>query len=118
MIEIGQIYINSKVSLLSSHSARLRQGHVEAALLIMGYLKLWHNSRLASDPSYSDIDCSNFCECDWTDFYEFAIESIPPNAPPPRGKEVYLQMFVDSNHADNKFTRRSRTRLMILQTWH
>ena len=38
----------------------LRQGHLEAVLQIMGYLKLRHNSRLVFDPSYHDIDHSYF----------------------------------------------------------
>ena len=41
------------------------------------------------------------------------MEAIPPNAPLLRGKEVDLHMFVDSNHAGNKQTRRSRTRFMF-----
>ena len=39
MIGIDCIGINTKASLLSSHSAMLRQGHLEAVLHIMGYLK-------------------------------------------------------------------------------
>ena len=53
MIEIGQIDINTKVSLLSSHSAMMRQVHLKAALHIMGYLKL--SSRSMFDPSYPNI---------------------------------------------------------------
>ena len=60
MIEIGFIDINPKESLLSSHSVMSRQGHLEAVLHIMGYLKLKHNLRLAFDPSYPDVDYSNF----------------------------------------------------------
>ena len=91
MIKIRQIDSNTNVlSLLSSHSAMPTQGHLEAVLHIMGYLKLRHNSRSAFDPSYPDIDHSNFWECNWTDFYEGAVEAIPPNAPQPRWKEVGL----------------------------
>ena len=90
-----------------------RLGHLEAALHIMGYLMLRHNSRLMFDPSYPNIDHSNFQDCDWIDFYEGAVEAIPPNAPPLRGKEVDLHMFIDSNHAGNKQTRRYRTGFMI-----
>ena len=99
MIEIGRIDINTKVFLLSSHSVLPRQGHLKAVLLIMGCLKLRHNSRLAS---YPNINHSNFQDFDWTDFYEGAVETFPPNAPLPRGKEVDLCMFVNSNHAGYK----------------
>ena len=60
MIKIGCIDINTEVSLLSSHSAMPRQGHLEAALHIMGHLKLRHDTRFAFNPSYPNIDHSNF----------------------------------------------------------
>ena len=68
MIEIRQTDINSKVSLLSSYSAMARHGHYEAALNVMGYLKLRHNSRLMFDPSHPNKDHINFWDCDWTVF--------------------------------------------------
>ena len=109
MIEIGRVDINTEVSLLFSHLAMPRQRHLEAALHIMGYLNFRNNTRFAFNPSNPDIDHSNFLECDWTDFYEGAVEAIPPNATLMRGKEVNLCMFIDSDHAGDKWTRRSRT---------
>ena len=44
---------------------------------------------------------SKFVKCDWFDFYAYAIEMIPPNAPKPPGKGTTLQRFMDSNHAGN-----------------
>ena len=86
MVEIAHIDIDTKMSLLSP-----RHGHLEAVLHIMIYLKLRHNSRLAFDPSYPNMEQSNFQDCDWKDFYEGAVEPIPPNAPLPRGKKwVYI----------------------------
>ena len=41
------------------------------------------------------------------------MEALLPNAPPPIGKEVDLHIYVDSNHAGNKWARRSRSRFMI-----
>ncbi len=46
MCEIGRIDIATEVSLLSSHLAYPREGHLDAALHIMGCLKLKNNSRL------------------------------------------------------------------------
>ena len=79
-----------------------RQGHLKAVLRIMGYLKLRHYSRLVFDPSYPDIDHSNFWESDWTNFYDGAMEAIPPNIPPPKGKEVDLCVFIESEYSCNK----------------
>jgi hypothetical protein len=40
-------------------------------------------------------------------------EAIPPNAPEPCGKDVDLRMFVDSDHAGDNRTRKSRTGFII-----
>jgi len=40
-------------------------------------------------------------------------EAIPPNMPEPQGKEVDIRLFVDSDHAGDKTTRRSRTGFFI-----
>ena len=40
-------------------------------------------------------------------------EAVPTNAPTPRGKDVDLRMFVDSDHAGDKVRRRSRTGFFI-----
>jgi hypothetical protein len=40
-------------------------------------------------------------------------EAIPPNMPPPLGKDVDLRMMVDSDHAGEKRTRRSCTGFII-----
>ena len=46
--------------------------------------------------------------------YWEACEDIPANAPPPRGASVQINVYVDSDHAGNKVTRRSRTGILIL----
>ena len=65
------------------------------------------------DPFYPNIGHSYFWECDWTYFYEGAVEAIPLNAPPPTEKKVDLHIFIDSNHASNKCTKTSMTVIMI-----
>ena len=40
-------------------------------------------------------------------------EAIPPNAPTPRGKDVDLRLYVDSDHAGDKALQRSRTGYLI-----
>ena len=52
---------------------------------------------------------NNFKECDWKSFYGDCKEAIPSNVPLPRGKEVDLRLFVDSDHAGDLRTRCSRT---------
>jgi hypothetical protein len=56
---------------------------------------------------------SDFKTYDWTEFYGDVKEAIPPDMPPPLGKEVELRMCIDSGHAGDKRTRRSRTGFLI-----
>jgi hypothetical protein len=113
MVEIGRIDIATEVSLLSSHLAYPREGHLDAALHIMAYLRAKHNSRLVFDPTYPEIDMTVFQQCDWKEFYGDVSEAIPTDAPEPLGKDVDVRMMVDSDHAGDKLTRRSRTGYLI-----
>ena len=45
--------------------------------------------------------------------YDGVEEPIPDNMPEPRGKELVLRLFKDSDHAGDKMTRRSRTGYII-----
>ena len=56
---------------------------------------------------------SMFQEHDWCDFYGDVKEVITPNTPEPRGKEVDLIIFVDSDHAGDKLSKISRTVYII-----
>ena len=86
MIEIGRVDIATEVSMLSSLLAMPRVGHLEAAINIMGYLRLNHNSRLFLDPTYSVLDHSSFNDgAEWAEFYGDATKAILLNMPEPRG---------------------------------
>ena len=50
---------------------------------------------------------------DWTDFYGDVKEELPPDMPEPLGLPVQMTTFVDSDHAGDKVTRRSRTGVLI-----
>ena len=47
------------------------------------------------------------------DFYGDIKEAVPPDAPEPRGKSVWLRAMVDSDHATDKETCPSRTGFLI-----
>jgi Reverse transcriptase (RNA-dependent DNA polymerase) len=113
-VELGRVDIITEVSMLASHLALPREGHLEAAFHIFAYLEKKHNSRLVFDPTYPTIDKSKFKEVEWKAFYGDAKEAIPLNAPPPRGKDIDLRLFVDSDHAGDHQTRRSRTGFFIM----
>jgi hypothetical protein len=88
MCKIGRIDIATEVSLLSLHLGYLWEGHLDAALCVMGYLWLKYNSQLIFDPTYPFIDDSTFQHHNWEEFYGDVQEAIPTNAPPPLRKEV------------------------------
>jgi hypothetical protein len=113
MVELGRIDIATELSMLSSYLACPCEGHLENTMHVMGYLQLKHNSQLIFDPTYPDIDLTAFSSFDWTEFYGDMDEAIPPNMPPPLGKDVDLRMMVDSDHAGEKRTQRSRTGFII-----
>jgi len=80
---------------------------------IYAYLSAKHNARIVFDPTYPDIDESQFVKHDWTSMYGDVKEEIPPNMPEPRGREVETRMYVDADHATDKVTRRSRSGHLI-----
>jgi len=80
----------------------------------MAYLKAKHNSRLFFDPTYPTINYDKFNDgAEWKQFYGDVTEAVPDNAPKPRGKDVDLRMWADSDHAGDKETRRSRSGYFI-----
>ena len=112
-IEIGRVDILLEVSLLSQHLALSREGHLEQALNIMGYLKTHKKMRLMFDKGMAAFDDRMFKSYDWEDFYKNAKEKIPPNMPEARGLPVETTSFVDADHAGNKIHRRSQTGVLI-----
>ena len=112
-MEIGRIDILLELSLLSSHLALPRVGHLQAVYRIFGYLKQVPKRKLHFDHHHPNILEDRFTKFDWEDFYHDAAEPIPLNMPSPRGKAMLSHCFVDADHAGNKVTRRSMTGILI-----
>ena len=122
-VELGRIDITCEVSMLSSHLALPREGHMQQVYHIFAYLKCHHNSRIVFDPTYPTIDYDNFPRKDWTSSYGDIKEEIPDNAPETRGEGFIMTAYVDADHAGDKLTRRSRTGYIIFLNmapiyWH
>ena len=113
MVEMGRVDIAVEVSMMSSYVAMPREGHLQQLFHIFAYLKGVHNARMVFDPSYPDVDSDSFEKKDWTKFYGDVSEEKPPDAPEPLGKEFLLRAYVDSDHAGEKLTRRSRTGFIV-----
>ncbi len=113
MCQIGHIDIAMEVLLLSLHPVYPCKGHLDAALHVMGYLKLKCNSQLIFYLTYPHIDGSLFQHLNLKEFYGDFQEAILMNALLPLGKEVDLCMMVDSNHAGEKLTWCLQTEFLI-----
>ena len=77
MVELGRVDIATDVSLLSSHVASPRDGHLETIYHLYAYLKQKHNSQLAYDPTYPQVDMRSFHKADWTDVYGDILKWFP-----------------------------------------
>jgi hypothetical protein len=112
-VELGRIDIITEVSMLSTYLCSPREGHLEAVFHVFAYLGLHHNARFVFAPTYPAVDMGTFIKTNWKSMYGDVKEIIPSDAIIPRGKEVDLRLCVDSDHAGEQFTRRSRTGFVI-----
>ena len=112
-VELGRIDIQNEVSMMSSHLALPREGHLEAIYHIFAFLKKHPVMALCFHPSRMNLNEKAFLQADWTEFYGDVKEDIPSWTPPPLGNSVKLTAFVDSDHAGNLVTRRSYTGYII-----
>ena len=114
LVELGRVDISCEVSMMSSHTAMPREGHLDHVLYMFSYLKQHHSSRLVLDPTYPDIDLDKFPQYYWKQFHGDVEEVLPKNAPKPMGKEFIIRAFVDADFAGDSLTRRSRTGLLVM----
>ena len=112
-VEIGRVDILLETSLLSTHLAMPRVGHLEQVYRMFGYLKLYPKRKLAFDPQHPAISERAFCKFDWNDFYRDVEEAIPGDMPKPRGNAMSTHCFVDASHGSDRANRRSQTGILI-----
>ena len=116
IVELGRVDICLEVSMMSSHLALPREGHMEQVLHIFAHLKKYHNTEVVYDPSDPVIDEAQFEAKDWASS-EFGhldgVEELPPNMPEPRGQGFVIRAKVDADHASDSVTRRSRTGFLV-----
>jgi hypothetical protein len=63
-VELGRIDIITEVSMLCTFLCMPREGHLDAVYYLFAYLYLHHNARVVFDPTYPDVDMSDFIETD------------------------------------------------------
>ena len=80
------------------------------------YLEIHKENDLAFDPLYHLVENDATIQeriNAMKDLYRDAEEDLPPNAPPPRGRPVQVNCFVDSDHAGDRATRRSQSGILL-----
>ena len=113
-VELGRVDILLETSLLSSHLALPREGHLEAVYQVFAYLKRHQKAPIWMDDKVPTIDERQFKVSDWsTSIYQGAYEETPPKMPKPLGNPIQMVCFVDASHANDVVTRRSQTGFII-----
>ena len=124
IVELGRVDIDVEVSMMSSCLALPRRGHMDQLFHIFTYLRDRHNTEMVFDPTEPDISENDFPREDWSSsVYNQSKELIPSDAPEPLGVGFIMRAFVDSDHAGNEMTRRSRTGFIVFLNsapiyWH
>jgi hypothetical protein len=114
IVELGRGDICMETSAMASMMALPREGHLNTLFHMFSFLKTKHNAVMVFDPTVPEIDESQFPIQDWSaTSYGTCVEDIPPNAPEPRGIGFTMRAFVDSDHAGDSITRRSRTGFIV-----
>ena len=116
MVELGRVDICLEVSMMSSHMAMPREGHLDQLFNIFSYLRKYHNTEMVFDPSDPLIDESKYERKDWasSEFgHVFGVNEYPQNMPEPRGLGFTIKAKVDADHASDSVTRRSRTGFLV-----
>ena len=101
--------------------AQPRVGHLKQAMHIFQYLESHDRSWMVMDPTrfniiwkpIGDEESPEVRAAAMKDQYPDAEELLPHNAPESLGEEVDINVFVDTDHAGNKVTRRSHTGIII-----
>jgi hypothetical protein len=101
------------VSSLSRFSAAPREGHLDFAQQIMGYLRKYPKLGYVVNPAASphiDQEYSNVeVKCDFGNQYLHFQEEMDPRFRKPPRKELDINIFIDAEHAHDKVSGRSIT---------
>ena len=116
IVELGRINLCLEVSMMSSHQALPREGHLEQVFQIFTYLKKYHNADLVYDPSDLVVNEHEFAQRDWTasEFGQLqGVEVMPTTMLEPQGMGFVMRAKVDADHTADTVTRRSRTGFLV-----
>ena len=119
IVGIGRFDIGHATTSLARFSSCPRQGHLDRALRVFGYLKKHPNKRILVDSRDPIITGGDDVGADklaasFREEYPDAAEEVDTNLPIPLVEELAITAFVDSDHAHDKITRRSITGIIVL----
>ena len=114
IVELGRVEIMVEPSLMASCMEMLLCGHLERLFRIFSFVRNKHNTEMVLDPSDPEIYQTYFEQEEWYNtVYGDCSEDISPNASKCRGFGLNIQAYVDSDHANDSITRRSRTGFIV-----
>lgn len=114
LITLGRLDIHYTTNSLSRFNMAPREGHLNAAIRDLSYIKTRPKGRIIFDTSYRPWSHTDEGKFDWTKYYPNAEEEIPHDIPIALGKSVKITVYVDADHAHDLVTRRSVTGILIL----
>ena len=112
-IILGRIDITFATQTMAKFSSSPREGHMQRALRIFGYLKAYSKLGIVYSKEQHPLEGSPSCSVNWEEQYPGAKEEMPPDMPQPKGSTINLTVFVDADHAGDKMTRRSVTGILL-----
>lgn len=115
LVVAGRFDLSYAVSSLSRFSSAPREGHLECARKIFGYLRKYPSRGYIINPSPPIFDLeyqSIELQQDFGGQYHYFKEDLDPRFPEPLLKELEINMFCDSDHGHDKVTGRSITGLI------
>ena len=114
LITLGRFDIMAAVASLSSYRVAPREGHLERAKRIFGYIHKFKEAAIRIRtlvPNYSSLQSQ---DQDWsTSVYGNTHEEFPHNMPLPLGKLVRITQYVDANLYFDLLTGRACTGILI-----
>lgn len=115
LINTGRFDIQYATCSLSRFSIAPREGHLDMAKRIFGYLRKYPKKGYVINPDPPTIDLEYEDVSVHTDYgyqYDYFREDLDPRFPEPLVPELDINIFCDSDHAHDKLTGRSITALL------
>ena len=98
VVSIGRFDVAVHLMTLSSFRAQPRRGHLDRIKRVYAYLIKMKHAVIRYRTDLPDVSDFIFPELDWSNTpYAGAVEELPTNLPPARGKSLLMTTFVDAN---------------------